>query len=118
MKYLIVIMLIVSFNAVGQVACKADGDKAAKVMEARQAEPDVFILLEKYKDDYNMVLDAYEVPMYDAMKHLENAIDARNKIIRADERRKYSDVMSKYENAIAQFRLKYIKECLVSLKKG
>lgn len=111
-------MLVLSFNATGQVACKADGDKAAKLMKARQNQPDVFILLEKYKDDYDMVLDAYEVSRYDAMKHLENAIDARNKIIRADERRKYSEVMAKYKNAIAQFRLKYIKECLVSLKKG
>ena len=81
-------------------------------MTKRQAQEDIFKLLPLYKEDEDIVFDAYEVPIYSGFKHLANAINARNKIIKADEKRKYEEENDKYKRAISQFKIKYIKKCL------
>lgn len=113
MKYLIIIMLTLSFNALAiQKDCKQAGNKAAEIMIKRQAQEDIFKILPLYKEDEDIVFDAYEVPIYDGFKYLANAINARNKLIKADEKRKYEEENEKYKRAVSQFKLKYIKLCL------
>ncbi len=113
MKYLIFILLSLSFNANAlQTECKRIGEKAAEIMIKRQAQEDIFKTLALYKEDEDIVFDAYEVPRYSGFKHLANAINAKNKIIKADEKRKYEEENEKYKRAISQFKLKYIKLCL------
>ena len=113
MKYLILIILLISFNVLAsQEDCKQAGEKAAEIMTKRQVQEDIFKILPLYKEDEDIVFDAYEVPMYDGFKYLANAINARNKIIKADEKRKYEEENEKYKRAISQFKLKYIKLCL------
>ena len=115
MKYLILILITLNFNAFAmQTDCKGIGEKAKEIMTKRQAQEDVFKLLPLYKQDQDMVLDAYEVPMYNGLKHLRNAINARNSVIQADETRKYDEVNEQYKRAISQFKLKHIKLCLQS----
>ena len=113
MKHLILILLLIGFNANAlQTDCKRIGEKAAEIMTKRQDQEDIFILLSIYKEDEDIVLDAYEVPRYSGFKHLANSINAKNEIIKADERRKYEEENDKYKRAISQFKLKYIKLCL------
>ena len=113
MKHLILILLAFSFNTLpNQEDCKQAGDKAAEIMTKRQAQEDIFKLLPLYKQDQEMVFDAYETPIYNGFKYLSNSIYARNKIVKADERRKYEEENDKYKRAISKFKLKYIKLCL------
>ncbi len=113
MKYLIIILTLINFDAFAlQSQCKSIGEKAAEIMTKRQAQEDIFKLLPLYKEDEDIVFDAYQVPMYDGFKYLANAIKARNKIIKADEKRKYEEENEKYKRAVSQFKLKYIKLCL------
>jgi len=115
MKYLILILTIISLDAFAlQSQCKGIGEKAAEIMTKRQAQEDIFKLLPLYKEDEDIVFDAYEVPIYSGFKHLANAINARNKVIKADEKRKYEEENDKYKRAISQFKLKYIKLCIKS----
>jgi len=93
-------------------ACKKVGEIAKEVMIKRQNQQDVFKLLPLYEQYQEMVLDAYEVPMYNAMLHLKKSVNARNSIIKADELRKYDEVSEKRERSIQKFQLKYIKICV------
>jgi len=116
MKYLILILLTLSLNTLAnQEDCKKVGDKASEIMIKRQAQEDIFKILPLYKEDQQMVFAAYEIPIYDGFKYLANAINARNKIIKADEKRKYEEENEKYKRAISQFKLKYIKLCIKSI---
>lgn len=115
MKYLILILTIVSFLSFSsQEDCKLIGNKAKEIMIKRQSQEDVFKTLEIYKHNEEMVLDAYDVPKYDGFKYLANAINASNELVKADERRKFEEENEKYKRAIKQFRLKYIKLCIQS----
>lgn len=113
MKHLIFLIIALGFNANSmEYKCKIAGEKAEEIMIKRQAQEDIFKILPLYKEDEDIVFDAYEVPIYDGFKYLANAINARNSIIRADEKRKYEEENDKYKRAIRQFKLKYIKRCL------
>lgn len=113
MKHIILILLTLSFSTLAsQEDCKQAGSIAAEIMIKRQAQEDIFKLLPLYKQEEDIVFDAYEVPRYDGFKYLSNAINARNKIIKADEKRKYEEENDKLKRAISQFKLKYIKLCL------
>lgn len=115
MKYLILLLTVFSFGALSsQSDCKKIGELAKEIMIKRQSQEDVFKILPLYKENQGMVLSAYEVPIYNGLKYLTNAVNARNKIIRADESRKYDEENEKYRRSISQFKLKYIKICLQS----
>ena len=116
MKYLILTMAILCFTSqASQLDCKAEGEKAEKIMQKRQSEDDLFKTLSLYKEDEDIVFDAYEVPRYDVLGYLGKRIDAFNTRGATEANRKYDEVRDNYDAAVSQFRTKYIKKCF-SLK--
>ena len=112
MKYLIIAIALMSLNASANEECKKVGELAFEIMIKRQVNDDVFVVLDLYKDNQDMVFDAFEQPKYSSFKYLSNAINASNSIVRADELRKKDEVDELQKQTINQFKLKHIKACL------
>lgn len=111
MKYLI--LLILSFPLAAN-ECRDIGDKAKEIMTKRQTTNDVFKTLDNYRDENyeDIILEAYEEPFHDTLAQLRIAIESSGSRSGADERRKFDDIKARFDNAINQFRLKYIKICI------
>jgi hypothetical protein len=114
MKYLILILLTISFNSLANDKCKQVGELAKEIMIKRQSQEDVFKLLPLYKDQQDMVFAAYEEPHHDILSQLMIAVNASVRKHEADEVRKYDDMEAKFKNTVNRFKLKYIKLCIQS----
>lgn len=117
MKIILLVLLsfsVCSFATDNLEVCKKAGIKAKKIMTKRQSGKDLFKILEQYKSksDKAMVLAAYQIPHHDSFAQLSIAIDAFGERSYEDEMRKYNKLDKLSDNAIEQFKNKYIKKCI------
>ncbi len=111
----LITVLALSFNVqAGSIEeCKAVGEKAAKIMTARQSKTDPFEVIARFPDDAEMVIEAFDHPRYDTLKALKDRVNnfgnKRYQII-------FDKVKADHDNEVNLFKNKYIKACFIAKK--
>lgn len=112
MKLLITALIVAASFTVSANECRAVGDKAEKIMNSRQSTSDVFKIIDKYKEDKGIVLDAFQQERVETMSHLSAAIHARSASARRMHQARLDDAKAKRNAIVDAFKMKYIMLCL------
>lgn len=78
MKYLILVMALIGFNASANDTCKEIYQFAVVVMDARQNETPIMKIIDVVKDNKGLqqiVISAYEQPLYSTLKYKKQATE-------------------------------------------